>query len=56
MKIEEFNHSILPMRNDLTNYALRLTGNDNNAEDLVQEGRFRSTRYDAISIYTYIIR
>ena len=33
MKIEEFNHIILPMRNDLKSYALRLTENDDNAEE-----------------------
>ena len=41
MKKEEFNHIILPMRNDLKSYALRLTGNDDNAEDLVQEVMLR---------------
>ena len=41
MKIEEFNHIILPMRNDLKSYALRLTENDDNAEDLVQEVMLR---------------
>ena len=41
MKIEEFNHIILPMRNDLKAYALRLTGNDDNTEDLVQEVMLR---------------
>lgn len=37
MKPEEFNHIILPMRDDLLVYALRLTGSADNAEDLVQE-------------------
>ena len=41
MKIEEFNHIILPMRNDLKSYALRLTENDDYAEDLVQEVMLR---------------
>ena len=41
MKIEEFNHIILPMRNDLKGYALRLTENGDNAEDLVQEVMLR---------------
>lgn len=37
MRTEEFNHIILPMRNDLKSYAGRLAGNEDNAEDLVQE-------------------
>lgn len=37
MKPEEFNHIILPMRDSLLGYAMRLTGSADNAEDLVQE-------------------
>lgn len=41
MQIETFNHIILPMRDELRRYALRLTGADDNAEDLVQEVMLR---------------
>ena len=37
MRTEEFKHIILPMRSNLKAYALKLTENDDNAEDLVQE-------------------
>lgn len=41
MKPEEFNHIVLPMRKSLKDYSLRLTGNDDDAEDLVQEVMLR---------------
>ena len=41
MKPEEFNHIVLPMRSKLKDYSLRLTGNDDDAEDLVQEVMLR---------------
>lgn len=41
MRTEEFKHIILPMRSNLKAYALRLTENDDNAEDLVQEVMLR---------------
>ena len=37
MERTEFNNTVIPMRNELKVYALRLTGNDNDAEDIVQE-------------------
>lgn len=41
MKPEEFNHIVLPMRSKLKDYSLRLAGNDDDAEDLVQEVMLR---------------
>ena len=41
MKPSEFNHIILPMRNELLGYALSVTGSADNAEDLVQEVMLR---------------
>lgn len=41
MKPEEFNHKVLPMRSRLKGYALRLSGNDDDAEDIVQEVMLR---------------
>lgn len=38
MKPSEFNHIILPMRDELLGYALSVTRSEDNAEDLVQEG------------------
>ena len=37
MKPEEFNHIIVPMRNDLKRLARNMTGDDYRAEDIVQE-------------------
>ena len=37
MKPSEFNHIILPMRDELLGYALSVTKSEDNAEDLVQE-------------------
>lgn len=37
MKPEEFNRIIIPMRDGLKRLARRMTGDDDNAEDLVQE-------------------
>ena len=34
MKQSEFNHIVLPMRNELLSYALSVTGSADNAEDL----------------------
>lgn len=41
MKINEFNHIVLPMRTELLSYALSVTGSADNAEDLVQEVMLR---------------
>ncbi len=41
MKQEEFNHIVLPLRSGLKEYLLRLTGNEDDAEDLVQEVMLR---------------
>lgn len=41
MKPEEFNSKVLPMRQKLKCYALKLSGNDDDAEDLVQEVMLR---------------
>ena len=41
MRPSEFNHIILPMRNELLGYALSVTGSADNAEDLVQEVMLR---------------
>ena len=41
MKPEEFNSIVLPMRQELKCYALKLSGNDDDAEDLVQEVMLR---------------
>ncbi len=41
MKPEEFNDIIIPMRGQLKNFALGMTGDDDNAEDLVQEVMLR---------------
>ena len=41
MKPEEFNSKVLPMRQELKCYALKLSGNDDDAEDLVQEVMLR---------------
>ncbi len=41
MKPSEFNHIILPMRDELLRYALRLTGSADNADELVQETMLR---------------
>lgn len=41
MKPSEFNHIVLPMRNELLSYALSVTGSADNAEDLVQEVMLR---------------
>lgn len=41
MNTEEFDHIVLPMRTALKACALRLTGTDDNAEDLVQEVMLR---------------
>ncbi len=41
MKPSEFNHIILPMRQELMSYALSVTGSADNAEDLVQEVMLR---------------
>lgn len=37
MTAEEFNHIIVPMRDDLKRQARNMTGDDSRAEDLVQE-------------------
>ena len=37
MTAEEFNHIIVPMREDLKRQARNMTGDDSRAEDLVQE-------------------
>ena len=37
MKPEDFNHIVLPLRRSLRDYLQRLTGNDDDAEDIVQE-------------------
>ena len=37
MKPEEFNRIIVPMRDSLKQMARRLTGDDDQAEDMVQE-------------------
>ena len=41
MKINEFNHIVLPMRTELLSYAQSVTGSADNAEDLVQEVMLR---------------
>ena len=41
MKPSEFNHIILPMRDELLGYALSVTKSEDNAEDLVQEVMLR---------------
>lgn len=41
MTTDQFNHIILPMRDELLGYALRLAGSADNAEDLVQEAMLR---------------
>lgn len=41
MKPSEFNHIILPMRDELLGYALSVTRSEDNAEDLVQEVMLR---------------
>ena len=41
MKPEDFNHKVLPLRSNLRDYLLRLTGNDDDAEDIVQEVMLR---------------
>jgi len=41
MKPSEFNHIILPMRNELLGYARSVTRSEDNAEDLVQEVMLR---------------
>ena len=41
MKPGEFNHKVLPMRDRLKGYAARLSGNDDDAEDIVQEVMLR---------------
>ena len=41
MKPCEFNHIILPMRDELLGYALSVTRSEDNAEDLVQEVMLR---------------
>lgn len=41
MKPGEFNHKVLPMRDKLKGYAARLSGNDDDAEDIVQEVMLR---------------
>lgn len=41
MKPEDFNHIVLPLRSNLRDYLLRLTGNDDDAEDTVQEVMLR---------------
>ena len=41
MKVNEFNHIVLPMRTELLSYALSVTGSADNAEDLVQEVMLR---------------
>ncbi len=38
MKIEEFTTKILPLKNNLLRVAFRITGNTEEAEDVVQEG------------------
>lgn len=61
MKPSEFNHIILPMRDELLGYARSVTRSEDNAEDLVREvmlrlwdmrerlrseGRLKSARHD----------
>ncbi|MFW5610971.1 MAG: sigma factor, partial [Prevotella pectinovora] len=41
MKPEEFNHIILPLRQELLSRAFGMTGNGEDAEDLVQEAMLR---------------
>lgn len=41
MKPEDFNHIVLPLRRSLRDYLQRLTGNDDDAEDIVQEVMLR---------------
>lgn len=41
MKPSEFNHIILPMRDELLGYARSITRSEDNAEDLVQEVMLR---------------
>ena len=41
MKPSEFNHIILPMRDELLGYALSVTKSEDNAEDIVQEVMLR---------------
>lgn len=41
MKPDQFSHIVLPMRDELLRYALRLTGSADSAEDLVQEVMLR---------------
>ena len=41
MKPEEFNHIVLPLRRSLIDCLQRLTGNDDDAEDIVQEVMLR---------------
>ena len=41
MKPEEFNHIILPLRQELLSRAFGMTGNGEDAEDLVQEAMMR---------------
>lgn len=41
MKPSEFNHIILPMRDELLGYARSVTRSEDNAEDLVQEVMLR---------------
>ena len=41
MKPEDFNYIVLPLRRSLRDYLQRLTGNDDDAEDIVQEVMLR---------------
>ena len=50
MKPEEFNRIIVPMRDSLKQMARRLTGDDDQAEDMVQEVMLKmwSMRYSLV--------
>lgn len=54
MKPSEFNHIILPMRDELLGYALSVTNSEDNAEDLVQEVMLRL--WDKRSRLDWLIR
>lgn len=41
MNTEDFKHTVLPLRNDIKRFALKLTGTEDDAEDLVQEVMLR---------------